>query len=86
MRTLLIMAAVVGVTLGLVCVAVAGGYDRFLVPPPEAAAENFVRQITTGRYDIARHALADATAAVETPLTLRSRFAPLFASLDGIAA
>ena len=79
MKALLITAIVVAAWLAAVWAAVAGGYDRgFLVPTPDAAAESFTRQITTGRTALALHALATPVARVETPETLRVRFAPLF--------
>ena len=81
MKVVTTVAIVVAVWLAGVWGVVAGGYDRgFLVPPPEAAAESFARQITTGRNELALHALATSVAPVENPETLRMRFAPLFAA------
>jgi hypothetical protein len=44
--------------------AVWGGDTAILVPPPEAVAEGFVRQVVAGRYEGAR-ALLSAEAAAE---------------------
>jgi len=77
MRGLFLITLVVVVWLAGVWGAVAGGYDRgFLVPPPDLAAENFTRQITAGRNELALHLLASSIARTETPGTLRNRFAP----------
>jgi hypothetical protein len=58
--------------LAALALAVAAGDRATFVPPPESAAENFVRQLMAGRYDralplLSRHAAVTAdTAKLET--------------------
>ena len=50
-----------------------GRSDRTMfVPPPEAVAESFMRQLATGRYARALPYLSDDLAARTTPDTLRA--------------
>jgi hypothetical protein len=52
MKDAALLAAVTALGLGLVAaIVVAGGDTRTFVPPPESVSENFVRSMTTGRYD-----------------------------------
>ena len=59
MRAILAEAAAVAAALLLAGAAVGPGHDRgLLVPPPEAAAENFLKAMTEHRYTRARQHLA----------------------------
>jgi hypothetical protein len=52
MRELTLIAGTMAVALGVIAVAVGPGHDTMtFVSPPEAVAEEFVRQLATGRYD-----------------------------------
>jgi hypothetical protein len=80
-KTLGLIAA----ALALVAVAVFGGGDRqLLVPPPDSSAESFVRQLTTGRYDLATKYLASDLRRTVGEKDLRSRYEPLRTALGPI--
>ena len=60
MKDLLPIVLVTAVALGVVGAAVGVGHDSAtLVSPPEAVAEQFVRKLARGRYDVAAAHLAD---------------------------
>ena len=60
MRALLLELAAVACALAVVGAAVGSGRDKgVLVPPPEAAAENFLRALTQHRWAQARSHLAN---------------------------
>ena len=69
------LAATIGVTLlALLLVALvlgATGDAHLLVPPPEAAGEQFLRKLGTGRYALARSHLTTARAARTDVAALR---------------
>jgi hypothetical protein len=59
------------VALGFVFVVLVTGGDRtVLVPPPEAVAEQFTRQIATKRYDRASHYVDKASGITEINIRL----------------
>jgi hypothetical protein len=73
MNTILGVLLAITLTLGLLAGIVFGLGDRTMfVPPPEAVAESFMRQLTTGRYARALPYLSDDLAARTTPDTLRA--------------
>jgi hypothetical protein len=60
MKDLLPIVLITAVALGMVGVAVGVGHDSStLVSPPAAVAEQFVRKLAGGRYDVAAAHLAD---------------------------
>ena len=59
MRSILAVCAITVAALGLIAAIVfAAGDSRTLVPPPESAAEGFVRQIAASRYRQTRQYIA----------------------------
>jgi hypothetical protein len=59
MKDLLPLVLVAAVALGIVVAAVDFTHDTTLVSPPESVAEQFVRKLAGGRYDVASAHLAD---------------------------
>jgi hypothetical protein len=65
MKDVLRIALVTAAALGVVGLVVGVGHDTAtLVSPPEAVAEQFVRKLAGGRYDVARAHLADDSPAL----------------------
>lgn len=78
MREIASMLAVLAVALGVIGVAVFAGGDRsWFVPVPESTAENFTREITTRRFDLALKHLAADRRRTETPQSIANRFDPM---------
>jgi hypothetical protein len=78
MRGVAAILAVMAVSLAVIAGAVFAGHDRsLLVSPPEVVAENFTRQITTGRFELALNLLSSGARATESAGSLKRRFAPL---------
>jgi hypothetical protein len=85
MREILSMLAVLAVALGVVAAAVFLGGDRGLfVPVPETTVENFTREITTRRFDLAMKQLATSRSHSETPHSLIARFDPMLHAVGEI--
>jgi hypothetical protein len=85
MRDLLPACAVIASALLLVAAAVFGAGDRaMLVPPPDAVAESFVRELVTGRYDLATKYLESAVRRRLGADGLRRRYEPMRRSLGKI--
>jgi hypothetical protein len=62
MMKLVAILAAIAALVGLTALAVERFDDRELfVPPPDAVAEGFAREVTTGRYDRAREYLEDSS-------------------------
>ena len=55
----------------------AAGDKSVLVPPPDATAENFVRELGMGRYDVVLHHLSDDVRRQVGASELRASFEPL---------
>jgi hypothetical protein len=65
MKDVLRIALVTAAALGVVGLVVGVGHDTAtLVSPPEAVAEQFVRKLAGGRYDVAHAHLADDSPAL----------------------
>lgn len=78
MREIFSMLAVLAIALTVVAAAIFIGGDRALfVPAPETTVENFTREITTRRFDLAMKQLATSRSRSETPKTLTARFEPM---------
>ena len=78
MKELLIVVAVFASGLVLAGGAVFGLHDRqTFVPPPEAVAESFARQLVQRRYDLAVNYLGRNLRATTDANGLRARFDPL---------
>lgn len=85
MKEIFSMLAVLVVALGVVAVAIfVGGDRRLFVPVPETTVENFTREITTRRFDLAMKQLATSRSRAETPQTLTVRFDPLLLAVGEI--
>ena len=85
MRETASMLAVLVSALVVIGVGVFAGGDRGLfVPVPEAAAENFTREITSRRFDLALKHLATERRRVETPQTLANRFDPMLRAVGKV--
>jgi hypothetical protein len=59
-RTAATILAIIAAGLGIIAAGIAGGDRGTLVPPPDAVAEAFVRELAAGRYDLATNHLSDA--------------------------
>lgn len=69
------MACCIGAAMAIVAVVVFGAADRALfVPPPEVAAEEFVRGLTTERFELAQKRLTSAMQEEQTPDALGAAF------------
>lgn len=78
MKELALLAATVAAAVGIAAGAVFGLGDRALmVSPPEAVAEEFMRELATRRYDIARERLAEGARERGTADALRALFEPV---------
>lgn len=85
MRETASILAVLAAALGVIGVAVFAGGDRSLfVPVPEATAENFTREITTRRFDLALKYLATDRQRAETPQTIANRFDPMLRAVGEV--
>lgn len=77
MKEIAISVATVAAALLLVAAAVFGARDTALfVPPPDAVAENFARELAAGRYELARRHLSSSRRREQGADDLESRFAP----------
>lgn len=75
MKTVLFTAAAAMIVVGI---AVFGFHDRTVfVPAPESAAENFGRELGTGRYDRAAALMSPRLQRIVTPAQLRQAFEPV---------
>ncbi len=78
MRELGLVALVVAIALAVVAGAVFGiGDASVMVSPPEAVAEEFVRELATRRYDLARQRVAESARGRATEGALRQTFEPV---------
>lgn len=75
MRELAAALAAIVVALGIVGAVVFGARDASLfVPPPEAVAENFARELVSGRYQLARRQLSERERRQRGAADLKARF------------
>ena len=85
MRETASMLAVLVGALAVIGVAVFAGGDRSLfVPVPESTAENFTREITARRFDLALKHLATDRQRAETPQTIANRFDPMLRAVGEV--
>ena len=84
MRDLLPTLAAIGLALAIVAGSIAAGDRQLFVPPPEAVAENFVRELVMGRYDLAAKYLRSDLRRSIGARGLRERFAPMRSTLGAI--
>jgi len=81
-------ASILGVSaaaLLLIAAAVFAGGDRSLfVPVPEMVTEDFAREITTRRFDLAMKYLSQARRRAESPQTLEAMFDPLLTAVGTV--
>lgn len=85
LREVVSMVAVLAAALLIVAAAVFVGHDRGLfVPVPEATVENFTREITTRRFDLAMKQLATSRSRSETSQTLAGRFDPVLRAVGEV--
>ncbi len=77
MKEIAVGLATIAAALLLVAAAVFGARDSALfVPPPEAVAENFARELAAGRFELARRHLSSARRREQGAEDLESRFGP----------
>jgi hypothetical protein len=76
-RTAATILAIMAAGLGIIAAGIAGGDRGTLVPPPDAVAEAFARELAAGRYDLARSHLSDALKASTSSTALRLWFEPV---------
>jgi hypothetical protein len=85
MKDLLPVLAVIAGALALIAAAVFGAGDADLfVPPPEAVAESFARQLVTSRYDLATKYLSTGLRRRVDAAGLRHRYEPMRKALGKI--
>lgn len=82
MKPLILVAAIAAAALGGIGAAVFGAGDRsVLVPPPEAVAEGFTRELVEHRYDLALRYLSRDLRRRTSAATLGDRFDPVWQRL-----
>lgn len=85
MRDLAVMVAVTCAALVIIAATIFAGGDRSLfVPVPEVVVENFTREITTRRFDLALKYLASGRRRSESPQTVAARFMPLLEAVGKV--
>ena len=78
MKDVFLLLGVIAVALAITAAAVFGLGDReTLVPPPEAVAESFTREIAERRYDLALEFLSDERRKDHDASTLRAQYEPI---------
>lgn len=82
MRDVLPTLGIAAAALALIAIVVFGGGDRqVLVPPPDAVAESFTREVVEGRYQLASKYLSRDLRKRVSAADLRRRFRPVRAQL-----
>lgn len=76
MKTILLLLAVVGAGLTLCGLAIVSGDRRTMVPPPDAVAESFARELTERRYELATRYLSSGLRGASGSGSLRAWFEP----------
>jgi hypothetical protein len=75
-KSVFLLLAVMGAGLAVTAMSVAGGDRETLVPPPDAVAESFARELSERRYDLAVRYLSSDLRRSVAGTQLRQWFEP----------